>query len=122
MSLDETMRSTSAGPPALLVTKLHPPRPRDQTVNRGRLLEALQHQAGVKLILVAAPAGCGKSTLLGSWHQAEARRRAIGWLTLDERDNDPVVLWSYVLESLRQICQSLGPIAPPELVGAAGIV
>jgi LuxR family maltose regulon positive regulatory protein len=123
MSIDEAaVRETSAGPPALLITKLYPPLPRDQTVDRGRLLEVLQPRAGVKLILVAAPAGCGKSTLLGSWRQAEARRRPIGWLTLDERDNDPVVLWSYVLESLRQVCPSIGPIAPPEVVGAPGLV
>lgn len=112
-------RSGSSG---LLVTKLYPPPLRDQTVQRGRLLEQLRPQPGVKLTLLAAPAGCGKSTLLGSWREVEAKRRSVAWLTLDEKDNDPVVLWAYVLESLRRVCPSLGPVVSPDLVGAPGIV
>jgi ATP/maltotriose-dependent transcriptional regulator MalT len=29
--------------------------------------------------------------LLGEYYEVEATRRPIAWLTLDERDNDPVV-------------------------------
>jgi LuxR family maltose regulon positive regulatory protein len=76
----------------LLLTKLHPPPQREQTVVRGRLVERLQPRAGVKLTVVAAPAGCGKTTLLGAWREAEARRRPVAWVTLDEGDNDAVVL------------------------------
>ncbi len=54
-----------------------------------------------KLILVSAPAGFGKTTLitesLGSVADSGA---AVAWLSLDERDNDPVVFWSYVLATL----------------------
>src|SRR5262249_48917425 len=80
------------GPPALLLTKLHPPPSRAQTVVRDRLVAQLRPRPEVKLTVVAAPAGCGKTTLLGMWREAEAARRPIAWVTLDEGDDDPVVL------------------------------
>ena len=40
------------------------------------------------------PAGYGKTTLLAAWREAEAARKPVAWLTLDEGHNDPVVLWS----------------------------
>ncbi len=49
---------------------------------------------------MACPAGYGKTTLLAAWREAEATRKPVGWLTLDEADNDPVVLWSYVIPVL----------------------
>jgi LuxR family transcriptional regulator, maltose regulon positive regulatory protein len=73
--VDETATREERGAPALLLTKLHPPVTRSQTVARDRLLELLRPQPGVRLILVAAPAGSGKTTLLGSWRDAQADRR-----------------------------------------------
>ena len=108
--------------PSVLVTKLHPPAARKQTVARERLFEHIRPEPGVKLVLVAAPAGSGKTTLLGTWREAEAERRAIGWVSLDEGDNDPVVLWSHVLEALQRVCPSLDPPHRPDLAGAARIV
>jgi LuxR family maltose regulon positive regulatory protein len=91
-------------------------------VVRDRLLERLGPAAGVKLLLVAAPAGCGKTTLLGMWRELESVRCPVAWLTLDEGDNDPVVLWSHVLEALRRVCPALDDAVAPERVGAARIV
>ena len=85
----------------LLVTKLHPPPWRAQTLARDRLVERLRGGPGTKVTLVAAPAGYGKTTLLGTWRKAEEATRPVAWLSLDEGDNDPVVLWSYVLAALR---------------------
>ena len=56
---------------------------------------------------MAAPAGCGKTTLLGTWRELEQTARPVAWLSLDEGDNDPVVLWSYVLAALRGVCPAL---------------
>jgi hypothetical protein len=42
------------GPPGVLVTKLHPPVVRDQTVARQRLLDALQPKPAIRLTVVAA--------------------------------------------------------------------
>jgi len=96
--------------PALVLTKLHPPPRREQSVARERLAERLRPRSGVRLTVVAAPAGCGKTTLLGMWHDAEASRRSVAWVTVDERDNDPVVLWSHVLEALRRACPGIGEL------------
>ena len=79
-------------------------------------------EPGLRLVVLAAPAGYGKTTLLGMWRRAEASRGAVAWLTLDERDNDAVVLWSHVLEAIRQICPAVGVSASPEVVGAARIL
>ncbi len=47
---------------------------------------------------VVAPAGYGKTTLLAQW--AERNGQAFAWVSLDERDNDPKVLLTYVAEAL----------------------
>ena len=71
---------------------------------------------------MACPAGFGKTTLLSAWHEAEAARKPMAWLTLDEGDNDPVVLWSYVIEALRGVCPAIGQSASPRAAGSAHIV
>ncbi len=88
-------------PQAILVdTKLHPPRVREQSIPRERLLERLRTGSGRRLTLIACPAGFGKTTLLAVWHVGEAARKPVAWLTLDEGDNDPVVLWSHAIGAL----------------------
>ena len=110
-----------ARPPPLLTTKLHPPAGREQTVLRVRLVKRLQAPAGTKLTALAAPAGYGKTTLLGAWREL-APQQPIAWLTVDEGDNDPVVLWSYVTAALVEACPDLEVRAIPEHVDAATIV
>ena len=92
----------------LVATKLRPPPVRDQVVPRERLTERLRTGSGRGLSLVACPAGFGKTTLLAAWHKAEAAHKPMAWLTLDEDDDDPVVLWSYVIEALRGVCPAIG--------------
>ena len=108
--------------PALLLTKLRPPPARRQWVVRERLLERLRPEPGIRLTALVAPPGSGKTTLLGTWVELEASSRPVGWVSLDEADNDPIVLWSHVLESLRRVCPALETSYAPERVGAAGIV
>jgi LuxR family transcriptional regulator, maltose regulon positive regulatory protein len=110
------------GLPPLLMTKLHPPPRREQTVVRDRLLDRLRAGPGIKLTVVAAPAGSGKSTLLGAWRELEQETRPVAWLTLDEGDDDPVVLWSYVLAALRDVLPDLEVSASPERVGPSRLV
>ena len=105
--------------PMLIATKLRPPAIRDQVVPRERLLEQLRAGSDPALTLVICPAGFGKTTLLAAWYQAETARRPVAWLTLDEADNDPVVLWSYVIEALRQVCPAVSLPALPQLAEAA---
>ena len=47
---------------------------------------------------VVAPPGYGKTTLLSQW--AERYGQSFAWVSVDEADNDPKVLLSYVAEAL----------------------
>jgi LuxR family maltose regulon positive regulatory protein len=93
--------------PAVLVTKLHPPVVPAQAVHRERLAARLRAGRGRRLTLVACPAGFGKSTLLAGWREHEAAERPAAWVTLDDGDDDAVVLWSHVIEALCRACPAL---------------
>jgi len=60
-------------------------------------------------MLVSAPAGFGKTTLVGDW--LAARESATAWLSLDSRDSDPGVFWSYVVAALRTAVPQVGDSA-----------
>jgi LuxR family maltose regulon positive regulatory protein len=108
--------------PILLVTKLHPPFVPAQTVVRERLFERLASGKGLRLSLVACPAGFGKSTLLAAWRERESRDRAVAWVSLDEGDNDPVVLWSHVIHALCRVCPGLEAARLTEMVASAPVL
>ena len=107
-----------AGLPILVGTKLHPPSVRELTIPRERLLERLRSGSDRRLSLVACPAGFGKTTLLAAWREAEAARKPVAWLTLDEGDNDPVVLWSHAIEALRRASPAVPRSAAADTVVA----
>jgi len=107
-----------AGLPILVGTKLHPPSVRELTIPRERLLERLRSGSDRSLTLVACPAGFGKTTLLAAWREAEAARKPVAWLTLDEGDDDPVVLWTHAIEALRRAIPAVARSAPTHTVVA----
>jgi len=94
--------------PVLLETKLHAPTPGPRTLARPHLFGVLGDAAGKRLTLVSAPAGFGKTTLLAAWCAAERERRPAGWVSLDQSDNDPKRLWTYVVEALRRLDPAVG--------------
>src|SRR6478609_7052418 len=71
-----------------LAARLAPPRLGERLIQRDRLMRRLR--ASVAVHVVHAPAGYGKSTLVAQVAAAETRE--VAWLTLDERDEDPVTL------------------------------
>ena len=86
----------------LLETKLHVPRAPAARIARARLCERFAHGDEAALTVVSAPAGFGKTTAVTEWLDAipsGSRRRA--WLSLDDRDNDVVTFWTYVVAALR---------------------
>jgi LuxR family maltose regulon positive regulatory protein len=96
-----------AGP--LLETKLHVPRPRRRLVARLRLSERLSRVGESALTLVSAPAGFGKTTLLAEWLAVDPTgTRSVAWLSLDERDNDPAVFWTYLVAALQTAAPGVG--------------
>jgi LuxR family maltose regulon positive regulatory protein len=68
-------------------------------VDRPRLFELLDAAARQPLTLVCAGAGWGKTMLVSAW--ARSRTAPVAWLSLDRRDNDPQLFWTYVLSALR---------------------
>ena len=93
-------RSQDAGRPVfdLTVSKLLHPLVRPETIQRSPLIERLVNSNGVPIVSVAAPAGYGKTTLLSQW--ADCDPRAFAWVSVDDADNDPKVLLTYVAEAL----------------------
>ena len=89
-----------------LETKLYPPGPRDEWVERPDLLGHLSGSSG-KLILVDAPAGFGKTTLVAQWRARVAAERRFAWVSLDRGDNDPTRLWRHIIEALNRACPKL---------------
>src|SRR3954453_22450016 len=102
--LRDTGRRPAPRSPALLATKLAPPVPAHATVVRSRLLAQLtQKGQRYPLTLLSGPAGSGKTVLASSWRQGQASASPVGWLTLDEYDDDPATFWSYVLGALADL-------------------
>ena len=96
-----------AGP--LLETKLQVPRRRRDLVARPRLSERLSRGAESALTLVSAPAGFGKTTMLADWLTITAtKERSAAWLSLDQRDNDPALFWTYLVAALKTAAPGVG--------------
>jgi LuxR family maltose regulon positive regulatory protein len=82
-------------------SKLSRPVVRPGSVRRLALLDRLRQGRSFPVMSVVAPAGYGKTTLLAQW--AEGNGQAFAWVSLDERDNDPKVLLTYVAEALNAV-------------------
>ena len=93
-------RAQRTGRPAfdLVVSKLRRPPSRPGTVRRSSLIERLARDDSGPIVSVVAPAGYGKTTLLSQW--AERNGQAVAWVSVDEADNDPKVLLTYIAEAL----------------------
>ncbi len=93
-------RPQRAGGPVfdLVAAKLRRPVMRPGTVRRSSLIERLKRGDPRPIVSVVGPAGYGKTTVLSQW--AERNGQAFAWVSVDEPDNDPKVLLTYVAEAL----------------------
>ena len=92
----------TAGPGLdLIASKLRPPPGRPGTIRRSSLIEQLTQGDPRPIVSVVAPPGYGKTTLLSHW--AERSSQEFAWVSVDEQDNDPRVLLSYVARALDAI-------------------
>lgn len=93
-------------PKQLLKTKLTiPPRP-NASVARRHLTSRLNSAVTSKLTLISAPAGYGKTTLLTEW--IADCRQSVGWLSLDNGDNDVATFVSYLIAAIQGIRPGIG--------------
>jgi LuxR family maltose regulon positive regulatory protein len=99
---------------ALVESKLHPPPARPGIVARTGQVDRLLASPAAPVVCVVAPAGYGKTTLLAQWAQRTAHR--VAWVSIDQRDNDPAVLLTYLAVALDRI----EPIDPSVFRALAG--
>src|SRR4051812_47181733 len=75
-------------------------------VQRPRLSARMASVPDGALLLVVAPAGYGKTTLLSEW--VEGDKRAVAWVSLGARHDDPALLLASITGALSEI----DPIEP----------
>ena len=133
-------RPSTLGEVPLLRTKLYTPAPRAGLVSRPHLISSLNSglwrdgSPARKLTLISAPAGFGKTTLVAEWAHGLAHTEppiAVGWLSLDESDNDPTRFLTYVVAALQTLRDGLAqgllralhsPQPPPVEAILAGLI
>src|SRR5208282_1819088 len=103
-------RGGESAPPDTVGTKLLMPRVRARMVQRARLHARLDAGLHAVLTLLCAPAGWGKTTLLANWLDAKMAdsRLTAAWLSLDDDDNDPVLLIRDLTAVLRSAVPGVG--------------
>jgi LuxR family transcriptional regulator, maltose regulon positive regulatory protein len=93
----------------LLTTKFLTPQPHRAHVARSRLYDRLEVGMESRLTVVSAPAGFGKTALLGAWRAASVgEEQPIGWLSLDESDDDPTRFWTHVIAAVQRARPGVG--------------
>ncbi len=99
-----------AGP--LLSSKYRLPVERAGAITRQRLIDRLDAAIRVPLTVVSSPAGFGKTTLISGWlASARSGGSTAAWLSLDHRDNDPALFWTYLVTAMRAAVPDLGEAA-----------
>lgn len=88
-------------PVEIVESKLYRPAVRPGVVPRPGLLARLRAGRDAPTVAIVAPAGFGKTTLLALWAQED--ERPIAWLTVDQHDNDPIVLLTHLAVALDRI-------------------
>lgn len=85
-------------------SKINIPKVKDEFVKRAALFNKLNDAINYKLTLVTAPAGFGKSTLVSSWLNSNIKDTYYtAWVSLDERDSEPLIFWKYILYSINKV-------------------
>ena len=78
-------------------------------VPRPRLTQRLSGASRATLTVLAAPAGFGKTTALTDWLATlPPHGPPVAWLSLDHRDNDPSLFWTYVVTAMRTAVDGVG--------------
>lgn len=98
---------TPTGRPTVAAAKVRIPTPAPTVLVRSRLDTLLDAavdgtDAGPSVTVVCAPAGTGKTTMLATWARQRTDRAGahVAWVSVDTEDNDPVLMWSAVVQAL----------------------
>src|SRR6201998_3657222 len=109
MAASQVRRGTGGTPrPPPPATKSRPPVPTRSLVTRHRLLDVLRAGGRRRFVLIHAPSGFGKSTLAAQWREELVRDGvAVGWLTIDDDDNNVVWFLAHLVELIRRVRPAL---------------
>ena len=99
-SAREALRRSPAPPFDVVESKVNVPTLRSGTVSRTALVNRLR-ATSEPICMLTAPAGYGKTTVLAQWAARDSRPFA--WVSVDDRDNDPIVLLRHVALALHGI-------------------
>jgi LuxR family transcriptional regulator, maltose regulon positive regulatory protein len=99
-SARDVLRRSPSPPFDVVESKVHVPTLRSGTVSRTALVNRLRATLE-PIAILTAPAGYGKTTVLAQW--AARDPRPFAWVSVDERDNDPIVLLRHVALALHGI-------------------
>jgi LuxR family maltose regulon positive regulatory protein len=97
----------------VLQSKLAIPSLRPGLIPRVGLVNRLADSSDARVVSIAAPPGYGKTTLLAQW--ADHDPRPFAWVSLEQRDDDPVSLLTYIASAL----DSIRPVGASVFRGAA---
>ena len=61
----------------------------------------MEGATAVPVVFLSAGPGWGKTTLLAEW--AARSPRPFAWVNVDEKDNDPIVLLTYIATALDRV-------------------
>ena len=86
-------------------SKLRVPAVRPGEVSRAGLVNRLRAERSTRLATVVAAAGYGKTRLLAQW--AARDERPFAWVSIDRRDNDPLILLRHLAVAFDRV-QGLG--------------
>jgi LuxR family transcriptional regulator, maltose regulon positive regulatory protein len=115
-----TAARTQAPNPPVTATVPGEGRPvRRGLVRRDRLVSRLAEADDAPLVMLVAPSGYGKTTALADWTEQDGRPCA--WLTLDERHNDPALLFGAIAALLDRIEPIPDGVFAPLTMPRAGV-
>jgi len=86
----------------LLESKLRPPRTSGRGIRRAAIIGQLNRATESPIVMLCAGPGYGKTTALAQWAMT-SEQRPFAWVSVDQHDNDPVVLLTYVAVALDRV-------------------
>jgi LuxR family transcriptional regulator, maltose regulon positive regulatory protein len=95
----------------ILRSKITVPGLPDWAVPRPRLDQLIDEGTRGTLTTLVGPPGTGKTLAMAAWAAASRRPRPVAWVTVDEFDNRPRILWTHVLAALRQAGAAVPPLS-----------
>src|SRR3954463_10625772 len=76
---------------------------------RTALVKQLNRASGTPVVMLCAGPGYGKTTALAQW-AASSEQRPFAWVSIDQHDNDPIVLLTYVAVALDRVASVDGGV------------